>query len=376
MSLVSIRKTMDYRQETVDAAIARHFEALGVEKDLRPGMKVTLKPNLLTARRPEQAVTTHPSVLLAVAKWLRDRGIEDITVADSPGGPYVTAALKTVYSVSGLKALEGHFKLNFDTGFKEIRCPEGFQNRSFNIINPLAQADYIINIAKLKTHSMTTLSAGIKNLFGAIPGLQKPEFHYKYPELRDFSNMLLEIAATVKPDITVIDAVEAMEGNGPNGGDMRYMGLTLASRNVYAQDYVAARLMGLDPESIAMLKIALEKGLFSTGEIELAGDTVQPPETPFKLPDSATLDFMSFVPKIFREPARRMMANFLRPLPKLEYDKCIGCGKCAESCPPHIIKITGGRAVFPTAGCISCFCCQEMCPVHAIKVKRNLRRVK
>ena len=101
-------------------------------------MKVTLKPKPLTARRPEQAVTTHPSVLLAVAKWLRDRGIEDITVADSPGGPYVTAALKTVYSVSGLKALEGHFKLNFDTGFKEIRCPEGFQNRSFNSLKPTA----------------------------------------------------------------------------------------------------------------------------------------------------------------------------------------------------------------------------------------------
>jgi len=376
MSLVSILKTADYNQETVDIAIARHFEALGVERDLRPGMKVTLKPNLLAARRPEQVVTTHPSVLLAVAKWLRERGIEDITVADSPGGPYVSAALKTVYTVSGLKALEGPYKLNYDTGFTEVRCPEGFQNRSFNIINPLAEADYIINIAKLKTHSMTTLSAGIKNLFGSIPGLQKPELHFKYPDLNDFSNMLLEVAATVKPDITVIDAVEAMEGNGPNGGDMRYMGLTLASRDLFAQDFVAAKLMGLEPESVTMLKLALEKKFFSPEEIELVGDSVQPLERPFKLPDSATLDFMSSVPKAFRGPARRLMTNFLRPLPKLERDKCIGCGKCAESCPPHIIRITGGKAVFTTKGCISCFCCQEMCPVHAIKVKRKLRKAK
>jgi len=374
MSLVSIRKTENYKQETVDTAVALHFEALSVEKDLRPGMKVTIKPNLLTARRPEQAVTTHPSVLLSVVKWLRERGIDDITVADSPGGPYVAANLRTVYAVSGLKALEGLAKLNYDTGWQEINCPVGFANRNFNIINPLADADYIINIAKLKTHSMTTLSAGIKNLFGAIPGLQKPEFHYKYPDLRDFSNMLLEIAATVKPDLTVIDAVEAMEGNGPNGGDMRYMGLTLASRDLYTQDYVAAKLMGLEPESIVMLKLAVEKGLILSEDIELAGDSAKAPETPFKLPDSASLDFMSFVPKLFRGAAFKGMTKFLRPLPKLETKKCIGCGKCAESCPPHIIKITGGKADIPTKGCISCFCCQEMCPVHAIKVKRKLRK--
>lgn len=376
MSLVSIRKTADYRQETVDAAVALHFEALGVEGDLRPGMRVTIKPNLLTARRPEQAVTTHPAVLLSVVKWLRERGVEDITVADSPGGPYVAAALRTVYAVSGLKALEGPFRLNYDTGWREVRCAEGFENRSFNIINPLADTDYIINIAKLKTHSMTTLSAGIKNLFGAIPGLQKPEFHYKYPALRDFSNMLLEVAATVGADITVIDAVEAMEGNGPNGGDMRYMGLTFASRNLYAQDYVAARLMGLVPESVVMLSLALEKGLLSPGDIELAGDAAQAAEPLFKLPDSATLDFMTFVPRMFRGPAFKAMTKILRPLPKLEFGKCIGCGKCAESCPPHIITMTGGKAVIPTNGCISCFCCQEMCPVHAIKVKRRLRRAK
>jgi len=376
MSLVSIRKTEDYRQETVDASLALHFEALGVEKDLRPGMKVTLKPNLLTARRPEQTVTTHPTVLLSVVKWLRAREIEDITVADSPGGPYVAANLRTVYNVSGLRALEGLAKLNYDTGWQEITCPEGFKNRSFNIINPLADADYIINMAKLKTHSMTMLSAGIKNLFGAIPGLQKPEFHYRYPDLRDFSNMLLEVAGTVAPNVTVIDAVEAMEGNGPNGGDTRYMGLTFASRDMYAQDYIAAKLMGLDTESVAMLKLAIEKGLFSPDDIELAGDEASACETPFKLPDSATLDFMTFVPGLLRGPAFKGLTRFLKPLPLLEREKCIGCGKCAESCPPQIITIKNGKAKLPAKGCISCFCCQEMCPVHAIKVRRKLRGTK
>ncbi len=370
MSTVSVRKTEDYRQDTLDLAVANHFDALQIEKDLRPGMKVTIKPNLLTARRPNQAATTHPNLALAVVKWLRDRGAEDITVADSPAGPYHAANLRTVYGVSGMNILEGCARLNYDTGWKEIPCPEGFRNRCFNIINPLADADYIINIAKLKTHSLTTMSGGIKNMFGSIPGLQKPEMHYKYPGQEDFANMLLEVAGTVSPDITLIDAVEAMEGNGPNSGDRRYMGLTLASRDVFSQDYVAAGLMGIEPESVPMLKLALAKGLFSPSDICVTGDFTQNGLKPFRLPDSKK--FLGFLPDFMRGPVSKAAALFLKPLPNLDEGKCIGCGKCAESCPPHIIRIADKKARIPKKGCISCFCCQEVCPAHAIEVRRSL----
>ncbi len=370
MSIVSVRKTEDYGQDTLDRAVAKHFDALKIADDLRPGMKVTVKPNLLTARRPNQAVTTHPNLILAVAKWLRERGVDDITVADSPAGPYHAANLRTVYGVSGMNALEGAAKLNYDTGWKEITCPEGFRNRSFNIINPIADADYIINVAKLKTHSMTTMSGGIKNMFGSIPGLQKPEMHYKYPKQEDFANMLLELAGTVRPNVTVIDAVEAMEGNGPNSGDRRFMGFTLASRDVFAQDYIAAGMMGIEPKTVPMLELAVAKGLFSPSDITVTGDGAQTNPKPFKLPDSKK--FLGFLPNFMRGPVSKGAALILKPLPHLTEAKCIGCGKCAESCPPHLIKIAGGKARIPQKGCISCFCCQEVCPAHAIEVRRRL----
>lgn len=369
MALVSIRKTEDYSQAKVDCAIAQHFEALKVEDDLRPGMKVVIKPNLVRAMRPEHTGTTHPSVVLAVAKWLRERGVEDITVADSPGGPHIAANLKSVYSVSGLKALEGVASLNFDLGWREIKCPEGYKNISFNVINPLADADYIINVAKLKTHCMTTLSAGIKNMFGAVPGLQKPELHYKYPNPRDFSNMILEVAGTVMPNITVIDAVEAMEGNGPTSGTTRYIGLMLSSRDIYAQDYIAAKLIGLEPERVDMLSIAIEKGLLKPEEIAIEGEAFASLEPPFELPKSKKPDFIDFLPKFIRKPATKVVGALLKPLPVLEQEKCIGCAKCAESCPPKLITIKEGKAALPVKGCISCFCCQEMCPAHAIRVE-------
>ncbi len=372
MSKVSLLKTEDYQEATLRAVIERHFAELEIEKDLRPGMKITLKPNLLTARRPNQAVTTHPSVVLAVIKWLKSRGVDDITVADSPAGPYTAANIKTVYSVSGMGAVEGLAKLNSDFGWKEVSCPEGAKSKSFNIINPIADADYIISIAKLKTHALTTLSGGIKNMFGSIPGLQKPEMHYKHPDMKDFSDMLLDVALTAKPNLTFIDAVEAMEGNGPNSGDRRFLGLTLASRDVLAQDYIAAQLMGLEPRSVIMLELAIERGLLNPSDIFVAGLELQAPERPFRLPDSkrATAELSGF----FRGPMAKAAELILKPVPHLKVQSCVGCGKCAESCPPHIIEIRNKKAYIPRKGCISCFCCQEVCPAHAIEVKRRLGR--
>jgi ferredoxin len=226
---------------------------------------------------------------------------------------------------------------------------------------------------KLKTHSMTTLSGGIKNLFGTIPGLQKPEMHYRFPDIDDFCGMLLELAQVVKPNITIIDGITAMEGNGPNGGDPRHLGVTLASRNIFAQDYIAAGLMGISPESVPMIRLAQERGLFSPDDIGLAGDNFSPAQPPFKLPDAADIDFLTGFPDFLRRPLKKIMDGILRPMPKLNKSKCVGCGKCAESCPPQIIKLENGKAHFQKKGCISCFCCQEMCPAHAIDVKRNVK---
>ena len=105
MSLISIQKTDSYAPAGMKAAVAAHFAALEVEKDLFPGMKVLLKPNLLAARRPEQGVTTHPALVQAVIDWLRERGVEDITLADSPG---LSPMVKRRYSARFSSALQIH----------------------------------------------------------------------------------------------------------------------------------------------------------------------------------------------------------------------------------------------------------------------------
>lgn len=362
----------EYNEELINAAISKALAALEIERELRPGMKVVIKPNLVMAKSPSFPATTHPLVIKAVAGWLREHGITDITLAESSGGLYTAEYMKNIYHICGMRQLEPEVKLNMDFSARTVNCPDGFQNHSFHIITPICEADYIINICKLKTHSMTGYSGGIKNLFGVIPGLEKPQMHYRWPEIEDFSRMLLEIAQTVKPDLTIIDAIDAMEGNGPTGGSSHPLHMLLASRDVYTQDYFAAGLMGLDPMDIVMIRQAVETGLAVPYDITLVGDPVPTDLTPFQIPDTKKLDFTSALPGFLRKPFTRIAGKLLKSYPQLNKELCVGCGKCAESCPAHIINIADGKAHFQKKGCISCFCCQEMCPMKAISVKKAL----
>lgn len=369
---VSVQRTESYAENAVQQAVNAHFAALELNRSLKPGMKVLIKPNLLSAKKPQQAATTHPMLVRCIIRALRSLGITDITVADSPGGPFVAANLKAVYAACGYRSLEPEAVLNMNTEWREVETASGFVTRRFHLIEPVCRADFIINAAKLKTHSLTGLSGGIKNLFGCIPGLQKPEFHYRFPEIEGFSGMLLELAQTVRPDVTFVDAVTAMEGDGPNMGTPREFGYTFASRNVFLQDFVLARTIGMDPGRVTMLRLAEERGLCKPASIRLVGDEPKPER--FLLPQSITNDYLSGIPRFMRGPVGVAAKTLLRPVPHILTERCIGCGRCAESCPQGIIQLRESRArIQNRSACISCFCCQEMCPAHAIAVRRRLK---
>lgn len=362
----------EYDEALIYPAICRSMEALEIASDLREDLKVVIKPNLIMAKNPSSPVTTHPLVIKAVVRWLREHGIMNITLAESSGGPYNSEYMKRIYHTCGMEQLKPELNLNMDFSAQTVNCKEGFANHSFHLITPIVEADYIINICKMKTHAMTGYSGGIKNLFGTIPGLEKPQMHYRWPEIEDFSRMLLELAQTVSPQLTIIDAIDAMEGNGPTGGTSHPMHMILAARDMYTQDYFAAKLMGIEPKSIVMIRQAMEQGLANPDEITVVGDDVPKNLTPFQRPDAIDLDFTDNVPGFLKKPFAFVASRVLKSYPELKKDLCVGCGKCAESCPAHLIRIENKKAKFKKKGCISCFCCQEMCPKKAISVKKAL----
>lgn len=344
-----------YDAVLLDEVIAKQFQMLEIDKDLKPGMKVVLKPNLLAARAPAMGVTTHPEVLAAIARWLHLHGIENITLADTPGGVVSGAVLTKLYSTCGLKPLENILKLNTDLSFVKVN--------GFPILKVVMEADFVINCCKLKTHGLTVMTGAVKNLFGTIPGLKKPEYHCINPSAKKFCQTLIQLCQTVKPAVSVMDAIDCMEGNGPGGGNVRHVGMVLSSRSPYALDQKAVELMGLTLDQVPLMTECKSKGLLNE-KITVAGDAILPANPPFTLPDSITehQPISSFLGTIQSTFFRR------KAYPVLISEKCVGCGKCAESCPKHIIHIENGKALFGRKNCISCLCCQEMCPCHAIKV--------
>lgn len=375
---VAVTCAADYEPESVTGAIRRQFALLGVKaridrllQEKPQGPRVLLKPNLLIKRRPEEATTTHPAVVAGVIACLQELGVKDITIADSPGGPYAKAYLNQIYEGTGLRkvadAAGDAVHLNLDCSSGECRLEQGVMSKSFTIITPVRKADFIINLPKLKTHGMMTLSGGVKNLFGCIPGLMKPEMHWRFPENERFAEMLVDLAEAVHPDLTLCDGIVAMEGDGPSGGTPRAVGALLGAWSPFSLDVALCRVLSLEPDRVPTVRAATARGLCPSSweELTILGDTLPVPEK-FQLPRSRSVDFTKRLPGFLRPAVNRLM----RDRPEIRKKDCIGCGKCAESCPAKTIRIVDRKAHIRHENCIRCYCCHEMCPVKAIDIKR------
>lgn len=365
-------KVQSYSYEQVQAAVDRQFEMLELDQLISPGMKVVIKPNLLMKRTPEEATTTHPTLVAAIAQHLLKLGAGSVMVAESPGGLYNKSQLTGIYQATGMTAYGERygFSLNEDFSYTEVSFPQGENCKAFNIITPLVEADLVISVAKLKTHGMTGLSGAVKNMFGSVPGLQKPELHYRFPDKMQFCNMLIDLWECVHPAITFVDGIEAMEGNGPSGGNGRKVERIFCSTDPYALDLVLAYLIDMPLSQIPVLQNAIRRGLCpdQVSQVTLIGDEVTPIKD-FDKPRQKNIDFLDYLPGWLYRPAKKAADALLTPHPVVRTKDCIGCGKCAQSCPQRIIRVENHKAKIGRDGCIRCYCCHEMCPVKAIDIK-------
>lgn len=358
-----------YDGETLLGLVDSAFQAFGLYDRIKPGMLVVLKPNLVIHAKPEAAVCTHPAVAAAVGKCVQRAGGR-VCIAESPGGPYTPAAMKAAFRGCGYTDMAEAcgFALYTDCKSREVSLPEGERCRRVSIVEPFLERGFLIDLPKLKTHCMVGYSGAVKNMFGAVPGLQKPELHCRFPDKGDFSQALVDICAFLKPDFALLDGIWAMEGDGPTGGTRRDAGLLAASDSPYALDVWASEHIGFPAGSLPMLADAARRGLGpeSGAEIEVLGQAPGPGVLGFRKARASSTDFIDRLPGALR-PAARKLAT---PYPRIRKKDCVGCGKCAESCPQHTITVEGGKARIEYKACIRCFCCHEMCPLHVVGIRR------
>lgn len=369
---VSILKCDKYEYKIVKKAIQDSLDNLGgINKFINPGDKVLLKVNLLMKKTPEEATTTNPVFVRAVADILIENGAK-VLIGDSPGGPFLEGRMKNIYKATGMEEaakLSGS-DLNFNIASFETECKNGKLLNKIFLTDMIHDVDKIINLPKLKTHGFATYTGAVKNLFGMIPGTIKAEYHVRMPEINDFSNALIDICELVKPVLHIMDGVVGMEGAGPSAGSPRQIGIILASTNPYNLDVVASEVIGLKVKDVPTLRNAFERGL-GAGSIEsvnMIGDKIEN----FKINDYVMPPSNKGSRKIIPKPIVKFLLKNLKSRPIFDLNTCVGCGDCALNCPPIAIEMVDGKPKVDYNKCISCFCCQELCPAKAIEIKRPI----
>ena len=364
-----------YDDTEVSAALQTAVDAAGGLDWVTPGMRVALKLNLVSAMKPEQAATVHPAVVCALVRMLTARGAH-VILGDSPGGLYTSAHLQHVYDATGLRAAEAlGAELNEDFSVCTVSYPEALQARSFTMTAYLQQADAIIDVCKLKTHGMMGMTNAVKNFFGIIPGTMKPEYHYKYPKVSDFADMLVDLCEYCRPHLCICDAVVGMEGNGPTQGSARSIGCLIAAQSAHKLDLAACGLIGLMPSEVPTLSAAIRRGLCpdSAEKLTIFGEPAAFAVPDYKtVPSQASVFFRSGGKGVFAKLADSFLFHMLTPYPKLRASACVGCKKCANICPANAITMRGGKPDIDRKACIHCFCCQEFCPKGAMQVGRSV----
>jgi uncharacterized protein (DUF362 family)/Pyruvate/2-oxoacid:ferredoxin oxidoreductase delta subunit len=369
-SRVAVIACPSYDALTVSLAVKKGLAWLGgASAFVQPGEKILLKPNMLAASAPEKAVTTHPAVFKAAAEIFLASG-GNLSYGDSPGigNPRRTAARCGIMRAANELGIPMADFVNP----VQVSFPEALLLTQMQLAAGAVQADGIISLPKMKTHALTLLTGAIKNQFGCVPGLLKNEFHVKMPDIRRFSQVLVDISRFLRPRLYIMDGIQAMSGNGPRGGDVFAMNVLLFSDDPVAMDAVFCQLTGIDPEWMPIMKIARESGLgtYHRQEIEILGDDILPlirsdfPVTRRPVEQSAAPG-----------PFPPLLKRWLSARPIIDRRSCRHCGDCISKCPVSPKALTWAdpknrtAPVYDYSLCIRCYCCQEICPAQAISVR-------
>lgn len=361
-SRVALVRCQSYDRSAVESAV---FEALhllgGLDSILSGGGTCLLKPNILSPSTPEASITTHPEVVRAIAHAAKDVAVE-VIAGDSPGRGDTRRAAE----VSGIAAACKECSVEVVSFDDEVPVshPNGRVCKEFILARQVVESSHIINIPKMKTHGLMTYTGAVKNLFGCIPGTLKARMHLRFQSAEEFSLMLLDLIAAVRPAVSVLDAVVAMDGDGPSHGRPRQFGAIIASCDPVAVDAVALLTAGVDPMRVPYLAAASELGIGAVRreDITILGDSIESiGVSDFRLPAGGP----SRSVLRFAGAARRSVTA----KPVIDESKCTGCAQCQRSCPPQVISISPEKkAVIADGRCIRCYCCHEMCPSGAISL--------
>ena len=366
----------EYDEEKVYTLLKQGLYLVGgVEALIPKDAKILLKPNLLKRAEVEKAVITHPVVVGAFARILRENGYEQIVLADSCGHGTTQAVIRGTGMDTYLEKYQIP-AIDYSEGIK-VDYPQGIQAKEFILPKELLEQNCVISLSKMKTHALERITGAVKNSYGFVYGFHKAKGHTQYPSADSFARMLIDLNQCVNPRLYIMDGITAMEGNGPGSGDPVDMKVMLMSTDPVALDSVFCRLVHLKPQMVPTCYHGEKMGLGTWKEEEIQ---LLAPEGELSLAEAVkkygnpefNVDRRIIKYGIWEKMAKAL--NLFQKKPYIEESRCIRCGICVKSCPvpEKAVDFKNGKdhpPVYNYKKCIRCFCCQEMCPEKAMKVK-------
>lgn len=365
---VALARCTSYERSEVRSALEHIFKNLGQLRGfVGSGKRIFVKVNHLSPPSPpDRAVQTHPAFTREVLRLLLDCSAK-VTVGDDiqgpPGDGFTKSGYRAICSELGVRLV--NLK---ETGFVEIDIKGEVIPRTY-IARPVLEADAIVNLPKLKTHSFTIYTGAIKNMFGVIPHGLRLNYHRQFIRNDVFARMLVDLFFSIPPRLNLMDAVMAMEGEGPSAGYPRHVGLVLASADAVALDAVACQIVGFNPLGVHTTAIAHARqlGVGDIRQVETLGPALEEVTVKgFKHSAAATGLFRRWLPSILYASIQEQLIL----IPEVRQEKCTACLECVQMCPRQAISLIDGAAFIREEDCIHCLCCHELCAHRAIRLKQ------
>lgn len=308
--IVSLSRADTYEPMLLRQALETLLEPLGgMGRFVKPGNRVLLKPNLLTATATARECVTRPELVVCVASMVKAAGGKPF-MGDSPAFGSARGVAKANGYLPMLESLE--IPIVEFTGRRYER--PGHTLDHLRLSKEAMEADRVINLPKVKSHVQLTLTLGVKNLFGCVPGKMKAWWHLEAgKDVVRFAAMLVETADAIRPDLTVADGIVGHGGNGPSGGYPYPLGVLGASDDCFALDLALARVLAVDPDSIPTIATSRMLGMLSD-EDAIAYPLYRPQDlavAQWPLPSRMTpIDFG--VPRIFRSSLKQLYIRLIK----------------------------------------------------------------
>ena len=310
MSKISLIRANSYDLTDLKSSLEHLLEPLGgIKAFVKQGDRVLLKPNLLTGNRPTNECTTRKEIVYCVAQLVIEAGGQPF-LGDSPA----------FGSAKGVAKANGYLPLceELDLPIVEFRGQRyATENQNFNhlrLSKEAMNADVVINLPKVKSHMQLTMTMGVKNLFGCVPGKMKAWWHVEAgKDVNRFGEMIVETAKAIAPNLTIIDGIIGHEGNGPSGGEPRELGILGASADVFALDRAFIEIVYVEPDLVPTLLAQKKLGLFpQLSNLEFPHLTPQELRvTDWKLPDAIMpIDFG--LPRVLRSTFKHFYIRFIK----------------------------------------------------------------